>query len=241
MNGSFEKYYQNVWKEKLSLDQYSTLEKRWRSRWDFARDSITNNSIVIDVGCGDGVLGKFLIEEKNCEVFGIDISKYALTIAESRGLKVQSCDISNDKFPFSDNFFDFAVLSCSIEHVIDPIHVLSETCRVLKPNCNAIITLPNVAYFINRLAFLFGRTSKDFLHINPGEGMHLQFFNYKNDFEKRILLNIPEFTIINKVGDLKNPNKYSSMMRNIIKVSIKIFPNAFAQYTHWVIKKEVIL
>ena len=76
MSGNIKSYYEEVWKKKLSLDQYSTLDKRWRSRWDFARDNINKNSKVIDVGCGDGVLGKFLIEQKDCEVFGIDISNY---------------------------------------------------------------------------------------------------------------------------------------------------------------------
>lgn len=74
MSGNIKSYYEEVWKKKLSLDQYSTLDKRWRSRWDFARDNINKNSKVIDVGCGDGVLGKFLIEQKDCEVFGVDIS-----------------------------------------------------------------------------------------------------------------------------------------------------------------------
>lgn len=240
MSGNIKSYYEEVWKKKLSLDQYSTLDKRWRSRWDFARDNINKNSKVIDVGCGDGVLGKFLIEQKDCEVFGIDISNYALSIAESRGIKVQSCDVSTDTFPFPMDFFDFAVLSCSLEHIMAPIHALSETHRVLKPNGYAIITLPNVGYFINRLAFLFGRTSEDFLHINPGEGMHLQFYNYKDDFEKRVLSKVPKFTICKKVGDIKNPKKYSPIIRNSIKLLIKIFPNAFAQYTHWVIKKEII-
>jgi len=230
-------YYNAVWKEKLSLPQYSTLDKRWRSRWDFAFDKIAKNGKVLDVGCGDGVLGNFLIKDKQCEVSGLDISEYALEISKSKGIDVKLCDISGEIFPFEDNFFDFAVLSCSLEHILNPMNALRETMRVLKVGGVALITLPNVAYITNRIAFLFGKTSKDFLHTNLGEGMHLQFFNYKNEFELAVLSKLENSKCIFKKGDLKNPKLYSSLSKSIRMFLIKVSPNLFSQYTHWAIKK----
>ena len=60
-------YYDRVWTEKLSLPQYQTLDKRWRSRWDYAVERIPERSRVLDVACGDGVLGEMLIRTKSCE------------------------------------------------------------------------------------------------------------------------------------------------------------------------------
>lgn len=230
-------YYDNVWKEKLSLPQYSSLDLRWRSRWDFAYNKITANSTVLDIGCGDGVLGSFLIKDKNCSVSGVDISEHALTLSKNKRLNVELCDISENVFPFEKDSFDFVVSSCSLEHIFNPLHAVTETVRVLKKGGCAIITLPNVAYISNRISFLFGRTSKEFLHTNPGEGMHLQFYNYSNEFELEVLSKIDNIKCVFKKGDLKNPKKYKKLSRLIRKLLIVIRPNLFAQYSHWVIIK----
>jgi len=237
MNTTLSNYYNAVWEEKLNLENYSTLEKRWRSRWDFATDNIKENSLVLDVSCGDGILGEGLINNKNCEVYGVDIAKYALDISKSRGIKISLCDVSSEKLPFDDNKFDYVVNSCALEHIMNPHYAVSEMTRVLKHNGYLIITLPNVAYFYNRIEFLRGRTSKDFLHSNPGEGMHFQFYNYTDEFENRIVSKFDNLEVTYKKGDLKNPKKYSPFTRRIFYVLIKLFPNLFSQYTHWVIKK----
>lgn len=231
-------YYNEIWREKLSLKQYSSLEARWRTRWDFAQEKIPSGSKVLDAACGDGVLGEFLIKEKDCSVYGLDISDYALERARDRGLKTFECNLSLERFPFEDEFFDAVVFACSIEHLMFPEKALNEAYRVLKNKGLLIVTLPNVANFKNRLSFLRGQTSEDFLHINPGEDMHFKFYNYKDEFEKLTLSKIPGFCIIEKGADLKNPNLHSNFMKWIYqKVLIKAFPNLFGEYTHWLIEK----
>lgn len=237
MPTSFDTYYDKVWEKKLSLPKYSTLDKRWRTRWTFAVDQIAAESTVLDAACGDGVLGKFLIEQKNCKVYGIDVADYAMSIAQDRGVITCKCDISTDTFPFDDETFDAVVMSCCIEHIMDPIHAIKEAKRVLKPQGLIIVTLPNVTYLPNRLWFLIGKVSPELLHTNPGEGMHLQFYNYSNEFEDRVLSKLKGLKIKKKKGDLKNPKKYSSFTRFFLHILIRILPNTFAQYTHWAIQK----
>ncbi|MBK7143573.1 MAG: class I SAM-dependent methyltransferase [bacterium] len=234
----FKQYYTEEWKTKLSQPQYQELSSRWRSRWDFAKKYAPVNGKVLDVGCGDGILGQVLIRDLHCQVHGIDISDYALDLASQRGIMTAYCDMSGDRFPFVDNTFDYAVLACTLEHIMDPLHALAETRRVLKPGGLMAVSLPNVAYFWNRVWFVLGRTSKDFLHVNPGEGMHLQFYNYKNEFEERVLKSLAHLTVIRKQGDLKNPRKYTPFGRALLRFGIAVTPNLFAQYTHWLIRKE---
>lgn len=238
MASSFKEYYENEWKIKLGLPQYSTLNARWRSRWDFASENIPHNSKVIDVACGDGVLGQFLIKEKKCDVYGIDICDYAMGLAKEKGVKAYYCDMSFDRYPFEDNTFDYAVLACSLEHIINPIHAINETKRILKPGGKLIITLPNAVNIKIRLMFMFGKISIDLLHQKPGEGMHIQFYNYSDEFEERVLSKVDNIKVITKKGDLKNPRKYSSFYRNLQYFLIKLNPNLFAQYTHWIINKN---
>lgn len=234
----FSRYYEQEWKIKLSRPEYATLDARWRSRWDFARLHISPGSKVLDAACGDGVLGKFLIEEQQCEVHGLDVSDYALDISRQRGLTAKFCNISSDRYPYEDGIFDFVTMLCCLEHILDPAHALTEAKRVLKPGGTIIVTLPNAAYFWYRLSFLFGKMSVDLLHINPGEGMHIQFFNYSDEFENRVLSKIDGLRVVLKRPDLKNPKKYSAFTRQLFYLLMKVSPNMFAQYTHWLIRKE---
>lgn len=231
-----ERYYDSEWVKKLKRPEYATIEARWRSRWEFANKYIEPNSIVLDGGCGDGVLGEILLQEKKCKVYGLDISHYAMNLAQARGVDIRHCDISFDRFPFDDNYFDRATFLCSLEHVIDPIHALLETCRVVKPQGKILVTLPNAVYFIYRLYFLKGVVPQDFLHIKIGEGMHIQFYNYNNEFEDRVLSKISQIKILQKIPDLKNPKKYGMISRAIMRLILTWFPNLFAQYTHWVLE-----
>ena len=234
---SFKTYYESEWRIKLDRDDYKTLDRRWRSRWEFAKEHISPNSCVLDVACGDGVMGEMLIKDKQCEVYGIDLCDYAIEKAKERGVHATYCDMSDDIFPFEDNMFDFATLLCSLEHIIDPTHAIRETLRVLKPNGKMIITLPNAVNYKNRIEFLKGRVPIDLLHIKPGEGMHIQFFNYNNEFETRVLSKVDGAKIIHKKGDLKNPKDHSEFGQKAFGALIKLAPNVFSEYVHWIIEK----
>jgi len=50
-----------------------------------------------------------------------------------------------EKLPFKNNSFDKIMLRCILEHVIDPMIILKETKRVLKPEGKCVIEVP----FIN--------------------------------------------------------------------------------------------
>lgn len=226
-------YYNEIWQQKLSLPQYATLDARWRSRWEFAFQKIPPGSTVLDGGCGDGVLGERLVKEKGCEVYGLDVSKYALDIARDRGIKTHQIDISCDPFPFEDDFFDFAVFLCSLEHIVNAVHPLKEASRVVRPNGRVLVTLPNATYIVNRLTLLGGRLPLEFLHIRPGEGMHMQFYNYSGEFEERVLSQIPALTVQEKIPDFKNPKKYKGLSKKVRGRLLKLLPNLFAEYTHW--------
>ena len=229
-------YYDQVWTRKLSLAHYQTLEARWRSRWDFAVQRIAKGSKVLDIACGDGVLGELLVRDKGCEVLGLDVSDYARAMAAKRGVKALACDISQDRFPLADGEFDYATALCCLEHIFDPVHALREAARVLKPGGRLFVTLPNAVSLHFRAAMLRGQLSKDFLHQNDGEGLHIRFFNYAGDFDRLVAEQVPSLRLSEKVPALKNPRKHGPLARRVLEQAVHAWPNLFAEYTHFALE-----
>lgn len=77
---------------------------------------------------------------------------------ENHHLASISCDIEHEPLPFPDRTFD-GVLCCELlEHVTaDPVAMLSEIHRVLKPQGWLVLTTPNVACLENVLHLVHGR------------------------------------------------------------------------------------
>lgn len=236
MNGP---YYDRIWQRKLSLAQYARLETRWRSRWEFALARVPQGCRVLDAGCGDGVAGGLLIEQTGCRVFGLDVSEYACRKARQRGVEALVCDISSQVFPLPPDTFDRVTMLCCLEHIVDPGHALRQAQRVIKTDGTVLVTLPNAVQWRFRLEFLKGRLSADLLHVNDGEGLHLRFFNYSNDFERLLESEAPGLEVIEKVPTLKNPRRFSKLRRASIEAAMRLRPNLFAEYSNFVLRKRV--
>jgi SAM-dependent methyltransferase len=71
-------------------------------------------------------------------------------------------DVEAERFPYGDASFD-ALLFCEIiEHLhTDPMKVMKEIKRVLKPGGVLVLTTPNVAKLQNRLRLLAGKNIND--------------------------------------------------------------------------------
>lgn len=230
-------YNNNEWKIKLDGIRDGTYNRKSRTRWDFAIENIDNNSMVLDVACGDGVFGQQLIEKKGCSVFGVDCAQIALDASNAKGVNALYCDISDDNFPFESETFNYATALCCIEHLLDPIHCVKEMLRVVKTGGKLIITLPNAVNYRIREDFNKGIVSPELLHAKPGEGMHLQFFNYDSDFETKVLQNVDRAEVIFKKGDLKDKTRYTSDEIEEMYRLIELDPNKYSEYVHWIIKK----
>ena len=118
-------------------------------------DLIENNSRVIDVGCGDGVLMDFLKKNKNIDVRGLEISKEKVQKCISKGLTVIEGNAESDLQQFPDHSFDYAILSQTLQAFLNPEIVINELLRVGK---KAIVTIPNFGYWKVRFHLLFRGT-----------------------------------------------------------------------------------
>lgn len=100
---------------------------------------------LLDVGCGDGAfLNKML--GKGWMVEGVDIDSEAAAYAKRKfGINVRIGELKDAGF--KDAEFDAVTLRHVIEHVYDPIDLLAEIKRILKPGGALIVATPNIESF----------------------------------------------------------------------------------------------
>ena len=118
-------------------------------------DLIEDTKKVLDVGCADGTLMKFLKENKNINVRGLEISKEKVQECIAKGLTVIEGNAEKDLKQFPDKSFDYVVLSQTLQAFLSPELVLDELLRVGK---KAIVTIPNFGNWKVRLHLLFKGT-----------------------------------------------------------------------------------
>lgn len=108
---------------------------------------------ILDVGCGDGHLLWSFTESHEC--VGIDISEKPLERARNRGIETYAIDLESGRFPFPSDYFDIAVCSEVIEHLVNPDIMLCEINRILKKGGHLLLTFPNVNHPFSLLVQIF--------------------------------------------------------------------------------------
>jgi 2-polyprenyl-3-methyl-5-hydroxy-6-metoxy-1,4-benzoquinol methylase len=95
---------------------------------------------LLDVGCGNG---SFLerMRALGWGVTGVDPDPGAVMYCEKRGLHVFQGNISD--VPAGARY-DVITLNHVIEHVMDPVNLLSECARLLRPEGRVVLTTPNL-------------------------------------------------------------------------------------------------
>jgi methionine biosynthesis protein MetW len=111
-------------------------------------DLVTPSARVLDIGCADGHLLNYLVQEKNVDGRGIEISQTGVNACVAKGLFVIQGDADNDLAEYPDQSFDFAILSHTLQAVHRPRDVLLDLLRIGK---KAIVTIPNFGQWKVRL------------------------------------------------------------------------------------------
>lgn len=96
---------------------------------------------LLEVGCGNG---RFLsrMQKLGWDVLGIDFDPNAVKTAQNK-YKVPVRLGKLEDIGFSDSSFDAVTMNQVIEHVHDPISLMRECFRILKPNGNLVLITPN--------------------------------------------------------------------------------------------------
>lgn len=130
----------------------SVREILGRSDYAIISSLVEPGAKVLDLGCGDGELLQWLVENKGVEARGIEINRARVQKAIARGVTVFQGDIDEGLADIPDQSFDYVILSQTLQETRHPLKVLQEMLRVGR---HAIVTFPNFGHWSVRLSHLF--------------------------------------------------------------------------------------
>ncbi len=152
-------------------------------RADFAAIAqwVNPGARVLDLGCGDGVLFKYLKRERDISGYGVEIDDANVLACVKNGVNVVQRNLERGLSEFEDQSFDYVILSQTLQAMRNGERIIREMLRVGR---EGIVTFPNFGYWRNRMHVLRGR-------MPVSENLPYQWFDTPNihlctldDFER---------------------------------------------------------
>ena len=125
--------------------------KSIRKDWDLIESFIDNKKRILDVGCGEGDLIEQLQKNLNAKTHGIEMNGEMTQKAIAKGLNVIQGDAENDLGQYSNQSFDYVILSQTLQAMMKPKQILTELLRI---GSKAIVSFPNFGHWKIRLQLL---------------------------------------------------------------------------------------
>jgi SAM-dependent methyltransferase len=113
---------------------------------------------VADVGCFTGRLALEYRRAGVRHIDGYDASPHALEQARARGLNTFLWSADHEPCPAAAETYDVTIAADIIEHLVNTDFFIAELKRITRRGGHIIITTPNLAFWLNRLRLLVGKT-----------------------------------------------------------------------------------
>ena len=112
------------------------------------------NARVLDLGCGDGMLLRYLWKERNAEGYGVEIDDAKVGASVRNDINVLQMNLEAGLSAFGDGSFDYVILSQTLQAMRHTEAIMREMLRVGR---EAIVSFPNFGHWSGRLQVLAGR------------------------------------------------------------------------------------
>lgn len=179
--------------------------------------SLKNDSTILDIGCHDAELGKYLYTEKKYKKYvGVDLNLSVLNSSKISHLQVMQVDLENGQLPFRNATFDLVLIMEVLEHVRSPIKLVQETMRVLRDDGKVLISLPNEYNILTRLRIMINGSIDEHALKDVDKHLHFPTLRQSIQFIK------DHFTVIKM--------QYWSDNGGRLNCILKLLPDSFYTY-----------
>jgi len=113
---------------------------------------IKPGATVLDLGCGDGLLLKYLQHTKKVRGYGIEIDDASVLACVKNGVSVIQSDLERGLAGFDAGSFDYVILSQTLQAVRHTEQIVKDILRVGR---QGIVTFPNFGHWSQRLQVTF--------------------------------------------------------------------------------------
>lgn len=109
---------------------------------------------VLDLGCGDGQLLRFLSGSLEVKGYGVEKDDNNVLSCVANGTNVIQMDLEDGLSGFENQSFDTVILSQTLQAMHNTENIVNEMLRVGR---EVIVTFPNFGYWRNRMQIIAGR------------------------------------------------------------------------------------
>ncbi len=177
--------YDYYWKQR-GRRGVPSLSNWQKQRAEYVIKLVSSGDVILDIGCGDGAVLKYINDRTNTKGIGADMSDVVLGAAKKLGINTIKIDIrdikSIDSLPKVDFIIGFEIL----EHLSEPETLVISLIKKAKKGL--LFSFPNTGYYAHRLRLLFGRFPLQWV-VHPSE--HLRFWTARDTKHWLLSLGIP--------------------------------------------------
>ena len=128
------------------------------------------DATVLDLGCGDGLLLKYLKHTRSIRGYGIEIADENILACVKNGVNVIQSDLERGLAGFDAGSFDYVILSQTLQAMRHTEEIVREMLRVGR---EGIVSFPNFGRWDQRLQVLAG-------NMPVSEALPYQWYNTPN-------------------------------------------------------------
>ena len=139
-NAGFRGNSTDHWDARLA-HTWNDATRHWPTKSKLIESLTNSGDAILDIGCGNGSILRYLKSRGYSNLHGLEISDYAIRRLRGEGIEMHYGVLP--EIPLPDTTFDVVIASQILEHIIRRRTFIKEIRRTLKPEGSCFIFVPD--------------------------------------------------------------------------------------------------